>query len=273
MKNSKLRIGRIPYANLFPVYYYLDSECNSPEYRFIKGVPSKLNNMLRSGELDISPSSSIEYLRNQDKYQILPSLSVSSTGPIRSILLFSSLPIEELGGETIALSSESETSVALLKVILTRFFSLTCRFEYTSLSSVKNILSRVSAVLHIGDTAMSEAQKLSSTTPHSSPLYTYDLGELWDRHTGLPFVYALWLVRKESLSEKSRLIRQLSSDLLDAKEYTRRKYPFIAGKAPQKKWISVQDLVQYWKIISYDLTKKHMEGLKLFEKYAKKIEP
>ncbi len=266
-----LRIGRIPYANLFPVYYYLDDKRNCPEYRFIKGVPSKLNSMLRSGELDISPSSSIEYLRNQDKYRILPALSVSSTGPIRSILLFSSLPIEKLGGETIALSSESETSVALLQVILTNFFSLKCRFEYTNLSSVRNILTQVSAVLHIGDTAMSEAQKLLSATPHSSPLYTYDLGELWDRHTGLPFIYALWLVRKESISDKSRLIRQLSSDLLDAREYTRLKYPFIAGMAPQKKWISEQDLVQYWKIISYDLTKKHMAGLKLFEDYVKKM--
>lgn len=268
---------------MFPVFYYLDNECNHSKYTFIKGVPSKLNKMLRNGDLDISPFSSIEYLRNKKKYLILPWFSISSSGPIDSILLFSKFPLNELGGKTIAVTSDSETSTALLKVILKEFLSLKCKFKPTSLRSVRNILSSYSAVLHIGDTAMIEAKKQSAiSSQQSNPpippflkggkggLFIYDLGELWDRQTGLPFVYALWVIRKKSLLEKGELIKKLSSDLLNAKKYATKNLPLIARASPLKKWIGEKELVKYWKIISYDFTEKHMEGLRLFEKYALK---
>lgn len=272
MKN-KLIIGRIKYANLFPIFHYLDRECNSG-YQFVEGVPSRLNAMLRSGELDISWSSSIEYLKNKKQYRILPWLAVSSLGPIKSILLFSRLPIQELGGKTIAVTSDSETSVALLKIVLNEFFSLKCRYETTSLRSVKNILSSYPAVLHIGDTAMIEEQKVSMRhelgRPHAPELFIYDLGELWAKETGLPFVYALWVVNIKSLFEKSDLVKQLSLDLIKAKEYAKKHFPSIAEEAPQRKWISKKKLVDYWKIISYDYTDKHVAGLNLFEQYINK---
>ncbi len=110
---------------------------------------------------------------------------------------------------------------------------------------------------------MKEAKKQSN-----SSLYIYDLGELWTKYTGLPFVFALWIVRKKSLSQKKELIKKLSSDLINAKKYASKKLSLIAKEAPQKKWSSEEELVHYWKSISYDFTDKHMEGLKLFEKYA-----
>lgn len=263
MKNEKLKIGRIPYANLFPIFYYLERECPNSKYRFISGVPSKLNRMLRNGELDISPSSSIEYLRNKNKYVILPWLSVSAAGPIYSVLLFSKIPLEELNGKTIAVSSDSETSVALLKIILKEFYSLKCRFKPTDLRSIKNIFTDYTAVLHIGDTAMKEAKKQRAP-------YVYDLGELWDKYTGLPFVYALWVVRKKIALEKKDLILEFSSDLINAKKFADRKLALISKEAPQNKWLTPKELLNYWKIISYDFSDKHFEGLRLFEKYINK---
>ncbi len=64
--------------------------------------------------------------------------------------------------------------------------------------------------------------------------------------------------------------KKLSSDLIDAKGYTSKKFSLIAKEAPQKKWLNEKELVKYWKGISYDFTDKHMEGLELFEKYARK---
>jgi chorismate dehydratase len=275
LKDNKLKIGRIPYANLFPIFYYLEKECDRSAYKFIEGVPSKLNKMLREGKLEISPSSSIEYLRNKNKYQLLPWFSISSFGPIKSILLFSKLPIHELGGKTIAVSSESETSTALLRVILKEFLSLKCKFKAIDQRSVENILSSFPAVLHIGDTAMIEAKKLGpgvrSKESGNKKLYIYDLGELWFKYTGLPFVFALWIVRKNAVTEKNELIRKLSTDLINAKKYVSKKFPLIAKEALQKKWLSEKELVAYWRLISYDFTEKHLEGLMLFEKYALKI--
>jgi chorismate dehydratase len=266
VKDSKLRIGRIPYANFFPIFYYFDNECDNSGYRFVKGVPSKVNKMLREGELDISPSSSIEFLRNKSKYRILPWFSISSSGYINSILLFSKYPIHELAGKNIAMSSESETSAALLKIIFEEFLALKSRYRSISKRSVKNILTSFSAVLLIGDTAMREAKKVSA----NSGLYIYDLGELWFKYTGLPFVFALWVAREESVSRKKHLIRKFTSDLLNAKKYASKKFQLIARESPQKKWLSEKELVDYWKRISYDFTEKHLEGLRLFEKYALK---
>jgi len=244
--------------------------------------------MMRNRRIDVSPSSSIEYLRHKEKYSIIPWLSVSSIGPVRSIFLFSKLPLKSLDKKTIAVSMESETSTVLLKIILREFYSLKCRFVTANTRSFKKVLSNFSACLLIGDQAMREAKRIraqstessSQTNPPSPPfskggmggfLYIYDLGELWFKHTGLPFVFALWMVKRSTLSKKGELVRKFASDLIKAKEYAPKKTSFIARHAPQRKWLSEKELVNYWKGISYDFTEKHMEGLRLFEEYAIKM--
>jgi chorismate dehydratase len=117
---------------------------------------------------------------------------------------------------------------------------------------------------------MREAKKLSTVNSHPPTVYTYDLGELWFKHTGLPFVFALWMIRRKSLLQKNELIKKLSSDLINAKDYVRKRFFLIARRAPQRKWLSTKELLNYWEGISYDFTEKHMEGLRLFEKYALK---
>ena len=119
---QKLRIGKIPYANLFPIFYILERECDCSGYEFIAGVPSALNKMLRTGEVDVSPSSSIEYLRYSNQYEIIDNHSISSIGPVGSIILLSRKPIEELNGLPVLTSSQSETSVGLLRIIFERFY-------------------------------------------------------------------------------------------------------------------------------------------------------
>jgi len=284
LEKPKLIIGKIPYANLFPIYYYLERKCKSNDYKFIKGVPSSLNKMLRRGEIDLSPSSSIEYLRHKDKYSIIPWCSISSAGPVSSILLFSKLPITSLDRKTIAVSSHSETSAALLKIILKDFFSLNCRFRVVNSNSLKKILLSFSACLLIGDEAMREAKKavtsdelrVTSKNKNSllvtrySSLFIYDLGDLWFKHTGLPFVFALWIVRKKSLEKKEGLIKKLALDLINAQRYASKNPSLIAKESPQKKWLSEKELINYWRGISYDFSDKHMEGLRLFERYALK---
>jgi chorismate dehydratase len=172
--------------------------------------------------------------------------------------------LEELGGKTIAVSSESDTSVALLKIILKEFLSLKCKFKTVKFRTLKSGLSSFPAFLLIGDSAMKEARK--RTAPH-----VYDLAELWHKHTRLPFVFALWIVRKETVSEKRELLNKLSSDLIKANKYAQKQFPLIAKKTSQKEWLTEEGLVNYWKKISYNLTEKHMEGLRLFEKYLERI--
>lgn len=268
MTNNTLKIGKIQYANLFPIFHYLDNRCDRSRYRFVKGVPSLLNKMLREDKLDISPSSSIEYLRNKSRYLLLPCFSISSYGPIKSILLFSKYPLKQLDGQLIAVSSETDTSAILLKIILRDFLSVHCRFRSVHDKSVRNILKTFGAVLLIGDAALAEARKLSSSPRQSAVPEIHDLGEIWYRHTGLPFVFALWVVKKKTVQRKRELVKSLSNHLVEAKKYAVNSLSLIAKDAPQRKWFGEKELIEYWKLISYDFTEKHLEGLRLFDTYA-----
>src|SRR3989442_15855803 len=160
---TPLRLGRISYVNMAPVFFRLEAEVDETQ-----GVPTDLNARLLAGELDLAPISSIEYARNADRLRILPRLCVSSEGAIDSIQLVSKLPLEHV--RTVAVTPESATSVVLTKVLLPGAAHVPLGEE-------------ADAKLLIGDAALKSA--FEDPTPH------YDLGRLWLERTGLPMVFAV----------------------------------------------------------------------------------
>ena len=248
-----LTIGQITYANCTPIFHELMKEFPADRYRMVRGVPAVLNGMLRQGEIDLCPSSSIEYGRRADRYYLLPDLSISAIGPVKSVFLFSRVPIAELGGQTIGLTSESETSVVLLRILLQKYHGVTARFEQTSGLD----LDRFAACLLIGDTAL----KTALARPDG---FCFDLGELWHGATGLPFVFALWIVRREVAERQHSELRLLLADLLAAKERARGAYEQIAESSQESTWMDRRELVDYWQTISYDLTPAHQQGVCCF---------
>jgi chorismate dehydratase len=250
-----LRIGQIEYANCTPIYHLLRERFPCPEYEFVNGVPTELNKLLEQGRIDVCPSSSIEYARHYDQYRILPELSISSDGPVASVLLFSKLPIEELDGREILLSSESATSVNLLKIIMAQRYEFGCRYAVTY-RPFPNALDDSPALLLIGDSALRASFS-------DSGLFSYDLGMLWRDWTGLPFVFALWLCRR-GVADRPDL-KELSERLIQTRTKLPDHYTEIAGKAPETLWMGRDRLLAYWRDnISYDLDQRKIFGLKLF---------
>ncbi len=267
MYGLRLKIGRIPFANLFPIFYTLEKEFDCSSYEFVEGVPSQLNAMLRNGTIDLSPSSSVEYLRNPSLYEVVDGISVSSKGPVGSIFLFSKTPIEQLSGCTISVTSQSATSVALLDIVLKRFYGVT----YASTVSQNPESAEAEAFLLIGDRALIYNSKIShrkidSPDFHSSALI-YDLGEIWYQNTGLPFVFALWIVRKELYDPRHvrhNIFERLMSDLMSAKERSLRNLHEIARHSPMRAFLSEEEIIDYWNKLDYDLSDDHKRGLYLF---------
>ncbi|MDA8077481.1 MAG: menaquinone biosynthesis protein [Nitrospiraceae bacterium] len=259
----KLRIGRFSYSNLFPIFYMLDREADCSLYEFIEGVPSELNRKIRQGEIDVSPSSSIEYLRNQDLYDLIPNHSISSRGPVGSIFLFSKRPIEALDGLTVLTTSQSETSVALLRIILTKFYDISCRLMPTA-EPISTALRSHEAYLLIGDDALTEALKWPK-------LHIYDLGDLWYKNTGLPSVFALWIVRRLCCSDRPGLVERFRTDLDLAKDRALRDLSSVAAASPLRHILTLEELVAYWKGISFDFGDEHRQGLDLFGGYARQL--
>ena len=256
-----VNIGHIQYANCTPIFSALALNFDCSRYRFVDGVPARLNAMLRAGDLDLSPSSSIEYAQAHEQYCLLPELSISAIGPVKSVFLFSRVPIEELDGAPIGLTAESDTSVNLLKVLLARKYGFRNSFERSSLP-LDEALAQYPGLLLIGDKALKGAAAAGGA------YRIYDLGELWFEFTGLPFVFALWIVRQEAAREKREELSLLCRDLISAKKIAYRSYPEIAAGCPEREWLGVEELVDYWRTISYELTPAHLEGANCFFRHA-----
>ncbi len=250
-----LKIGQIDYANCSPLFHVLRKEFDCSGYEFVFGVPAELNGLLLADKVDVCPSSSIEYAYHPDRYLILPQLSISSIGAVASVLLFSPVPITNLGGGLIRLSSESATSVNLLKILIRQRFGLSCRYE-TVPSVTIDAEDDSSALLLIGDSA------LKMSLEKSAP-YIYDLGELWHLWTGYPFVFALWLCRKEVADDSA--LQKLCLQLVEAKNIVSGQLEQIVAGAKEAGWMGKERLLAYWRDnISYQLDEYAITGLMLY---------
>ena len=256
-----LRVGEINYSNCIPVFYTLKKRRHCADYAFIQGMPTELNQLISDGKIDISPSSSIEYAINPEKYLILPELSISSIKSVESILLFSQFRIEELNNKTIGLTKASATSAVLLKLLLKRLYGYTNTFIDTE-ESLEEGLKKYPAYLLIGDEAL-------KANIDNKGLFVYDLGKLWYNLTGKPFVFALWLVRKESVSSQKGLVTQFYKDLLASKKEAYKNLVNIADDIKAYHNIASERLIRYWQTISYDLNKEHIAGLLEFYNYSR----
>jgi chorismate dehydratase len=267
VKNGKemtLRVGQIAYANCTPLFTALKRNFNCEGYRFVNGVPAALNVMLSRSEIDLCPSSSFEYAKSPDKYYLLPGLSISSIGAVKSVLLFSRYPIEKLDRHSIGLTTESDTSVNLLKIVLRKGYGLTNHFQRSTLA-LNDALNSFGAFLLIGDAALKLAMEAKG-------VHVYDLGALWYELTGLPFVFALWIVTRDAVETKIGEVRSLGEVLLKAKKLAYESYVEIAASSRELEWIGQDTLVDYWRTISYDLTQRHIEGARLFFRMAKELD-
>lgn len=250
-----LRIGQIDYANCTPLFHVLREYFPCSGYEFVTGVPAQLNRMLLAGEIDVCPSSSIEYAYHPERYRILPQLSISSVGAVASVLLFSKVPIEELDGRKILLSSESATSVNLLKILISQRFGCSCTYEVAQ-SGVSAVEKDSSALLLIGDSALrADLEKTDQLV--------YDLGEMWYAWTGFPFVFALWICRNDVVEGME--LRELAKQLVQAKELVPRQLEQIVLNAEEASWLGHDRLLAYWRDnISYHLDEREQAGLMLY---------
>jgi chorismate dehydratase len=277
--DGRLKIGKIPYTNLLPVFGVLRDELDGGSYEFVEGFPSTLNRMVRNGEIDVSPSSSIEYLRDEEAYTYIKGHSISSRGPVRSILLFSRVPVESLGGHEIYATHQSESSVALLRVVLSEFYRIRHKLKITSVPADMAVQEH-SAYLSIGDEALLASHRARPVeldvqdagyrlcTINHNLFYIYDLGDLWLRHTGLPFVFALWIAKKDVAGRKKELFERFTIDLDNAHRMAKERFREIAEMPGLI--LPPEELVEYWKGIYYGLSEDCLKGLMLFRDYLRK---
>lgn len=262
----RLRLGQIAYINCLPVYHVLEEGLLPFEAELVKKTPTDLNRLFMNDRLDVSPLSSIEYARNQDKCLILPDLSISADGRVMSVLLFSKAPVTELDGGKVCLTVSSATSVALLKVLFDHYYHVEVEFETAALKP-KNMLDKADGALLIGDNAM---QAYHYVLEKQLPYHVTDLGEAWKQFTGLQMVYAVWAVRQACADVNGEDVANLGNMLVNAKEIGLSQLPAVIAKAQQRSGLPLNVLEEYFHTIKYDFDESHRKALLTFYDFAYK---
>jgi chorismate dehydratase len=255
--SAKLRLGKIDFLNVLPIYYPLEAGIIANPFAIVPGVPSELNELCANGALDISPVSSIEYARRAGLYYIVPDLSISSAGEVKSVLLLSRMPIERLSGKIVLASSKSHTSVGLLKVLCRLRYGVDPRFETGACSDYLSGSELPEACLAIGDEALWLGR--SGLFPH-----VLDLGAVWFEWTGLPFVFAVWVIRKETVTEKNGQLPGAIGALLSSKRWGRANIGRICEQAARTGLLEIAELEEYYRCLRFDLNEWERRGLELF---------
>ncbi|MCR5563371.1 MAG: menaquinone biosynthesis protein [Desulfovibrio sp.] len=191
MSKTPLRMGRISYLNVLPIYHPLESGIIPHDFELVSAPPAVLNDMMGRGELVVSSCSCFEYARRPDRYYLVEDLSIGSHGPVMSVLLFSRRPIGELAGRTILISGESHTSVALLRLLMRDRYHVDVAYETGQVTPALRSTNPPEAFLAIGD----EALRLRGTPDYPCCI---DMAEAWRDWTGLPFIFGLWVVSREA---------------------------------------------------------------------------
>jgi len=205
-----LRVGFPNYLNTLPFLYHLP-KMNGIELVF--DVPSRLNEKLAVGEVNCGLCSSVFYAKHFEDYILIPDISISAVGKVKSVCLFHKVPLSELSGKTIGITPETETSFALLRLVLEKMKEikpvyLKLRHSSRSLSKeeAQAFFETIDGYLAIGNEA------LELLFIEKFP-YVTDLAQVWLEETGYPFVFALLLVRKEVLSVYKKELRILAENL------------------------------------------------------------
>jgi chorismate dehydratase len=251
-------VGKVNFINTLPVFYPLESGAIEHDFEIVAGTPAALNSLLASDQIDLGVVSSIEYGINFDKYLLLPDLSISSKKRVCSVLLLSTVPLEQLHDQEILLTPKSHTSIALLKLLFSRRFAITPHYRVINYHVDNSPWpAGAKAVLAIGDDAL-RLQKSPAVS------LTLDLGAAWHEWTGHPFVFAVWALRHGSLAKRDGQLHQAHATLLEARDYGLNHLEEIATAVGQCSWFSRHECLQYLQTIEYDLDGSKKAGLRLF---------
>jgi chorismate dehydratase len=223
-------------------------------------VPSLCARALAEGTGDIGIIPAAAYAQIPGLV-VLPDVAIASRRPVRSILLVSRVPIDQV--RSVALDTSSMTSVALTKILFEKWMGGGRAFASME-PDLEKMLAACDAGLLIGDPALKVDRR---------KYHTLDLAEEWIRYTGKPFVFAFWAVRGEALREADpaldlpEIFRESRNHGLQAKnvdQISREWAPRLVLSESQVRTYLTEN-------IHYDLDSGCLDGLQLFYRYAAEL--
>jgi len=259
---TRPRVGHIQFLNCLPLYWGLMRSGALLDVDLRKDEPDRLNQALVAGELDIGPISLVEYLRHADDLLLLPDLAVGSDGPVLSVNLVSTRPLDRLDGARVALGSTSRTGVLLARMLLAERYGVAPEY-FTCPPSLTEMLLEADAAVLIGDAAL----RATHEAPRRGLLVT-DLGQAWRDWTGLPMVFAAWGVRREFARAHPGLVKGVHEAFVRSRELCLTELDAVATAAARWEPFDSATLRSYFQVLDFSLGPRQVAGLREFARRA-----
>jgi chorismate dehydratase len=253
---NKPYVAASSYLNTAPLCYSFLYGRQRDRCSFLSdAAPSRCADLLAEGTADAALIPVIEYQRIGG-LRIAPGACVSSRSTVRSVVLASKIPIDQV--QRVTLDISSRTSAALVRIIMTAFYRISPEYDVAP-PHIDRMLQSSDAALIIGDPAM---------LIDRSALRVYDLAEEWRKHTGLPFVFAFWAIRDDARNWPVKG----SPDAIDFEEAKREgmeSLPRIVANYSKTLGLPAADLTAYLtENISFDLDPDCFEAVELYYRLA-----
>ncbi|PWI45538.1 menaquinone biosynthesis protein [Streptomyces sp. ICBB 8177] len=253
------RVGHIQFLNCLPLYWGLARTGTLLDLELTKDTPEKLSERLVHGDLDISPITLVEFLRNADQLVALPDIAVGCDGPVMSCVIVSQVPLEQLDGARVALGSTSRTSVRLAQLLLAERYGISPDY-YTCPPDLGLMMQEAQAAVLIGDAAL-------RASLHDAPrlgLYVHDLGTMWKEWTGLPFVFAVWAARRDFLATRPRAVHEVHKAFLASRDLSLEEVEKVAEQAARWEMFDQEVLRRYFTTLDFSLGAEQLAGIAEF---------
>ncbi|MBU8893928.1 MAG: menaquinone biosynthesis protein [Bacteroidales bacterium] len=246
---SKIRISAVSYINTLPFIYGIENSGILNQIELTKDIPSLCAQKLLENKVDLGlvPVAVIPKLTN---HEIVSDFCIGASGPVRSVILGSNCPLDEI--KTIYLDYHSRSSVMLTRILARHFWNINVNWADTT-DGFENRIKENEAGVIIGDKALTAEKKFP---------FVYDLAEEWIKFTNLPFVFAAWVANK-------KLSESFINDFNAALSYGTKHIDDMVNSTIFSDIPKHIDPKEYLiKNIDYYLDDKKTEGMKLFLKYA-----
>ncbi len=209
LTSDRIRVAAIGFLNPAPLMWNFEHPPNNAElalrYQVTRMKPSECAASLLAGSADLGL---IPIAALTPELAIVPGSTIASLDFVRSIQLIVKAPLSLEGVRTIAVDTASRSSIAYTQVLFSKFVGTSPDF-IPAQANPTAMLRDADAALLIGDPALLALEARMAIEGEIGPCHWFDIAHEWKSRTGLPWVAAVWAVRPDAISNRSRLLADL----------------------------------------------------------------
>ncbi|MDZ7269367.1 MAG: menaquinone biosynthesis protein [candidate division KSB1 bacterium] len=253
-------LGKIPYLNCVPFY----REFAPTRVKQVPMSPQQMGRLAARHQIEGGPLSLVDYFRVEKNYAMLD-YGIAVKDLAHSVILYSNFTWHELEGRRIGVTADTSTSIELLKVILREKYGVRAELQRMHTVFQAQEAGRFDAALVIGDEAL---RRLHAGLAGFH--YVFDLGHEWHAWTGLPFVFAVWAIRRDVAAQDRE---QLLADLERAARSAEQRQPDWGVLHGKRLGLTSAEVQAYFDGFIYRLGEREHAAIQRFREYLDQLQP